>query len=144
MIAASAGVTRLVQITGEALWMPERRTADDRFAFGLTAVGLGTCLRFVERPRFDVAACASLWAGALHAVVYDLTPTQPGDHPWAAAELSPRLRVAVGPHLHVEAGSHVFVPLVRQPFTVTGEAVPVFQEPTVAFLPFVAAGAQFP
>jgi hypothetical protein len=144
MLVADVGVSRLVQITGEALWLPERRTLDNRFGFGLTALGLGTCLRFLERRRVDVAACASLWAGALHAVVYALTPTQPGDRPWAAAELSPRLRVALAPHVHVEAGAHVFVPLIRQPFGVTGEPAPVFQESVVAFLPFVAAGAQLP
>jgi hypothetical protein len=92
----------------------------------------------------DLAACGSLWGGALHAVVYRLTPTQPGDRAWAAAALSPRLRVALGPHVHVEVASHLFVPLIRQPFTVTGKSAPAFQEPSVALLSFAAFGAQLP
>jgi hypothetical protein len=144
MLAAEVRVYPRVQITGEALWMPGSQTADGRFGFGLAAFGLGACYGFLERPRVDLAACASLWAGALHAVVYTLIPTEPGDRAWAAAELGPRLRVALGPYVQLEAGSHVFVPLVRQPFTVTGERVPVFQEAPVAFLPYAAAGARFP
>jgi hypothetical protein len=144
MLAAEVRVFPRVQISGEALWMPERPTTDGRFGFGLTAFGLGVCYGFLERPRVDLAACSSLWAGALHAVVYTLIPTQPGDRAWAAAELSPRLRVALGPYVQLEAGSHVFVPLVRQPFTVTSERLPVFQETPVAFLPYAAVGARFP
>jgi hypothetical protein len=144
MLAVHEGVSNLLQITAEALWLPQQRTSDRRFAFGLAAFGAGTCVRFLERARVDLAGCGSVWVGALHAVVYEPAPTQPGDHPWAAAAVTPRLRAAVGAHLLVEVGAHLFVPLVRQPFTVTGDVAPAFQEPPVAFLPFVSLGAQMP
>jgi hypothetical protein len=143
-LAVEVGVAKAAQITGGALWMPDVRASDARFAFGLTAFALGACVALVGRPRVDLAACGAFWAGALHAVVFDLTPVDPGQHAWAAAEVSPRLRVRIAGPLHAEVGVHLMVPLVRQPFTVTGFAAPVFQQAPVALLPFAGLGAFFP
>lgn len=144
LFAAQVAVSHRAQITGEGLWMPERRTTDGRFGFGLSAFGLGGCFRVVPGSVADLGACGSLWGGALHAVVYQLMPTQPGDRAWVATALTSRLRLAFGAHVHAELGVHFFVPLLRQPFTVTGESATVFQEPPVAVLPFAAIGAQLP
>jgi hypothetical protein len=154
MLAAHLAVSRWLRFTGEALWMPEERTADGRFGFGLSAFGLGACLGLLARESVDLGACGSVWGGALHAVVYELTPTRPGDHAWAAAALSPRLRITLARHhdaktgfhflLFADAGFHLFVPLVRRPFTITGEDAPAFQESSVAILPFLGLGAKLP
>jgi hypothetical protein len=143
-LAARLAVARSVQVSGEALWMPEARASDARFAFGLSAFALGACGSLLRRERVDLAACGALWGGAVHAVVYGLTPTGPGDRAWAAAEVSARLRIRVIGRLHVEVSTPVLVPLVRQPFTVTGLADPVFQQAPVALLPTVGVGASFP
>jgi hypothetical protein len=143
-LAAHVSVARSVQITGEALWMHEVRASDARFAFGLSAFALGACVDVLRQSWADLAACGSLWAGTLHAVVYALAPTEPGERAWAAAALSPRFRIRLPAHLHAEVGTHVLVPLVRRPFTVTGIADPVFQQAPVTALPFAGFGASLP
>jgi hypothetical protein len=143
-LAAHAAITRSWAITAEALWMPEVAAADDRFAFGLSAVALGACVGVARSSSVDLAACGAIWAGALHAVVRDLPPTEPGDRAWAAASVTPRLRLRLAPRLHLELGAQVLVPLIRQPFTVTGWAEPVFQQTPIAVLPFAGLGVNFP
>ena len=136
-LAARAG------LTGEAVWLPEARTSDGRFGFGLAAFSLGACGTVVRLDAADLAACGALWIGALHAVVYDLTPAGPGDHAWAAASASPRLRVRIAPGAHLELGAHVMVPLVRRRFVVEGWSDPVFRQPPVTVLALGGLGANF-
>jgi len=143
-LAAQVGLADAVELTSEALWMPEVRTGDARFGFGLEAFALGACGEVARRARLDLAVCGALWGGALHAVVYTLTPVAPGDHPWAAASLAPRLRLRLAARLQLELGAQLLVPLVRQPFTVTGLTAPVFQESPAALFPFLGLGASFP
>ncbi len=59
-------------------------------------------------------------------------------------EAAARLRIAIASHLRAEIGLPLIVPVVRQPFTVTGFAAPVFQEAPVTVLPSVGLGATFP
>ena len=133
------------QVTGEALWLPEARTSDGHFGFGLAAFALGACVDGgADGASADLSGCASFWAGALHAVVYDLTPAAPGDWFWAAAALTPRLRVALAPRLHAELGVHLIVPVTVRPFEVAGWTSPAFQEAPVTGLPFLGLGANFP
>ncbi len=142
-LAGQVGLADSVHLTGEALWLPEVRTGDGRFGFGLSAFALGACVDVVRRARVDLAACGALWGGALHAVVYTLSPLAPGDHPWAAASLAPRLRIHLVSRLHAELGAQVLVPVVRQPFLVTSATAPVFQESPVGLFPFAGLGASF-
>jgi hypothetical protein len=144
VLSARVGLAPSVELTGEALYLPEVPAADPRFAFGLSAFALGACVRVVRRASADLGACGALWAGALHAVVSGLTPVDPGDHVWAAAAASPRLRIRLAPRLDLDLGAHLLVPLVRHPFTVTGWKDPVFQQTPVALLPFAALGTRFP
>lgn len=143
-LAGHVSLGSRVDLTAEALWMPEARTDDARFAFGLTALSLGACFVPVRADSVDLAACAALWGGALHAVVFDLEPASPGDYPWVAASAAPRLRVRLGPHVHLEAGAHLLFPITRPPFTVSGWKDPVFRQSPLAVLPFVGLGANFP
>lgn len=123
--------------------MPEARTADKRFAFGLTALSLGVC-RTLSRARvYDLGVCGAVWGGALHAVVFDLLPEAPGDYAWAAASIAPHLRIRAAPHLHLDLGVQVIVPFVRRSFQVSGWKDPVFQEAPVTLLPFGGAGIHF-
>jgi hypothetical protein len=143
-IAAYAALGRVAQLTGEALWLPEARTADGRFGFGLAAFALGACAVVADLRSADLAACGAVWAGALHAVVYDLEPARPGDYAWAAASATPRLRVRLLPRVHAELGAHLLVPLVRRPFVVSGWAEPVFRQAPVTTLLFAGVGVHFP
>jgi hypothetical protein len=143
-LAAHVAVAKSAQITAEALWMPDVRTDDGDFAFGLSALAVGACVDVARGAWADLAACGSIWGGALHAVVYHLTPTEPGSFAWAAAAASPRLRVRLAPHLHLEVGAHVLVPLVRHPFTATGRSEPVFQEAPLTAIPLAGLGTSFP
>jgi hypothetical protein len=143
-LAGHVGVARSVQISAEALWLPEMAATDPRISFGLAAGALGACVRALQRGRVDLAACASLWGGALHAVVYTLIPVDPGERPWAAAEASPLLRIRLVDHLHLDLGVHVIVPLVRPAFIIRGVKDPLFQEPVVTLAPLAGVGAHFP
>jgi hypothetical protein len=143
-LAGHVSLARAVELTGEALWMPEARTDDARFAFGLTAFSLGACVPVVRLASADFAACAAIWGGALHAVVYALEPETPGDYAWAAASAAPRLRLRLGERVHAELGAHLLVPLTRRPFVIAGVADPVFRQAPVTLLPFAGLGANFP
>ena len=143
-LAGHVSLSARVDLAAEALWMPEARTDDARFSFGLTALSLGACFVPVRADSVDLAACAAIWGGALHAVVFDLQPASPGDYPWVAASAAPRLRVRLGPHVHLEAGAHLLFPITRPPFTVSGWKDPVFRQSPVTGLPFVGLGANFP
>jgi hypothetical protein len=143
-IAGHVALSERVQLAAEALWLPEARTADKHFGFGLTAFSLGACGVIASARAVELAACGLVWAGALHAVVYDLSPTGPGDYAWAGASAAPRLRIKLSPHVHWELGVHVVVPFVRRAFSVIGWKDPVFQEPPVTAIPFGGLGVHFP
>ena len=143
-LAGQAAAARAVSVTAEALWMPEARTADGRFGFGLTAFSLGACFVPVRLAAAELAACGSVWGGALHAVVYQLAPVTAGDSGWAAAAASPRLRLRLAGPLHAEVGGHLMIPLTRHPFVLRGQVEPVFREAPVTFFPFAGIGAHFP
>lgn len=140
-LSGHLAVAGRVELTAEALWMPEVNAGDARFAFGMSALAFGACASLVRRPVADLGLCASLWGGALHAVVRDLPPTEPGDRAWAGAAATPQLRVALGARVHLELGTHILVPITRWPFTVTGWADPVFRQAPVTALPFAGVGA---
>lgn len=143
MLGGFLAVGGSFELTAEALWMPEVRTHDRHFAFGLTGLSLGACRSLARGRGFDFGACAAVWGGALHAVVYDLAPEAPGEYGWAAASLTPRLRFQVAPHVHLDLGVLVLVPFVRRRFQVEGTASPVFQQAPVTMLPFVGGGVHF-
>jgi hypothetical protein len=143
-LAGEVALSGPASLTASALWMPEARTDDGRFGFGLAAFSLGACVALTRSPVADLGACASVWAGALHAVVYDLRPATPGDYAWAAASLTPRVRFHVAGRVHAEVGAHLFVPFTRPPFEVSGWKDPVFRQSPLAALPFAALGAHFP
>ncbi len=142
-LASYVALAARVEITAEALWMPEARTADKRFAFGLTALSLGVCGTISRARVYELGVCGAVWGGALHAVVFDLAPAAPGDYAWAAASLAPHLRVRFAKHLHLDLGVQAIVPFVRRSFQVSGWIGPVFQESPVTILPFGGAGVHF-
>jgi len=130
--------------TANALFLPEKMASDHRFAFGLTALGLGACVESPRRKWLRARICPGLWAGSLHSVVYALLPTQPGQRFWAAVSLAPALRLNLVPQGFLELGGELVVPLVRETFTVLGFTDPVFQERALSVRGFAGIGLDFP
>ncbi|APR80332.1 Hypothetical protein A7982_05679 [Minicystis rosea] len=143
-LSGHVALARSVQLTAEAMWMPETRTADGRFGFGLAAFSLGACFVAVRSAAVDLSACAAVWGGALHAVVRELEPAEPGDYAWVAASAAPRLRIRLAARLFLELGTHVVVPITRRPFVVSGWMDPVFRQAPVTAAPFAGIGVSFP
>ncbi|MCC7381423.1 MAG: hypothetical protein IT384_06310 [Deltaproteobacteria bacterium] len=118
--------------TVDVRFHPELRSLDSGdFAFGLTAAGPGACARFGPLAWLETEGCASLLAGALHAVVFRPAPTAPGERLWLAAGAAVRARAHVLPALSIELGGELLVPLVRHRFFVEGRDSTVFQQGSV-------------
>ena len=142
--AAEVAALRQLRLSIGAWWLPEERTSDREFGFGLTALGLGGCLELLGKPRANLAVCGHLWAGAIHAVVYGPSPAEPGAQAWAAASMAPRARFRIVGPLLVEVGAELVVPFLRTAFVVKGRPdPPLFQQAPVAAFPFLGLGASF-
>ena len=116
-------------------YFPEVRTPapDDTFAFGLTTGHLGACLRAmrIETDGIGLAACASMELGALHAVVFEPAPKQPGDRLWLSGLLGARLLAPLYGALGIELALEMVAPITRDRFTVEGRAAPAFQQSVI-------------
>jgi hypothetical protein len=84
-----------------------------------------------------------MWAGAMHASVYDLKPTGQGDWAWFAAAVTPRLRMRLGAHATFELGGHVIAPIGHSTYTVKTWDHPAFQQSHVALVAFAGLGVRF-
>jgi hypothetical protein len=126
------------------LYLPEVRTAARDFGFGLTTAWLGGCAQAWGERSIALAACAKVLAGGIHAVVYTLEPTTPGDRPWVAASLEARIRGRIIGPCVAELGGEAFFPITRQRFRVSGQSDPVFQEATVGVAGLAGIGVSIP
>lgn len=133
-----AGGRLWVRLTG--LLVPEQRTADRRFAFGMTAGFLGACFdalrvgKPAEGPALSLAPCAHVGVGEIHSVVFSLLPTEPGTRVWVSGAAELLLRVSPfspAVPLDIELGLGFLTPFVRPRFFVIGENSTVFQQPVV-------------
>jgi hypothetical protein len=82
--------------------------------------------------------------GAIHAVVYVLEPTTPGQQLWGGLEVTPGIRVRLAGPVVAEAGAELVVPVTRQQFTVGGRPGVAFQETPVAGVAFLGFGLSIP
>lgn len=141
--SAEVGAGRL-RATAGLLWFPEARTSNEAFGFGLAAGALGGCFDAHRAPAVRLGLCAGAMGGAIHAVTYEVAPTNPGDHPWAALSLSGRLEVQpVGP-LTLHLGLEALGLLVRHRFFVIGRPGTVFEQPPVGAIASAGVGVTFP
>ncbi len=141
-LSTDVPLTRFVHGTAGAEYLPERRTSDGAFAFGMTAAWLGACVRPLDSSSASLSFCATGQAGGIHAVVFSLTPTRPGDQVWAGASVGGVLRVRLVGPLETEIGGEAVVPLTRYPFAVKGGST-VFQQDPVAGVAYAGAGMSF-
>jgi hypothetical protein len=127
-----------------ALFLPEVRTAGADLAFGLTAAWAGACADGWSGRWGAASLCATAMLGAIHAVVFVLEPTTPGEQLWAGVAATPRIRVRLAGPVVFEAGGDLVVPVTRQQFTVGGRPGVAFQEPPVAGAGFLGLGWSIP
>ena len=125
-------------------YFPESSTGGGSYAFGLTAGTLGALYAWPVADGFEVSLIGELELGAIHAVVHEIEPVEPGDRPWVAAAAGPRLLVTALSPLRVELGGSLVVPFVRPIFEVRGLAEPVFQTSPVAGFGYLGVGLGTP
>jgi hypothetical protein len=143
-VTADFNLLPRLHLLATGLFLPEEPTTGGGFAFGISAFGAGGCFDLVESASFQLAPCASLLAGEIHAVVYSLQPLPPGGRIWGAGQGAARARLQVFSSLFLEADIGLFVPLVRYAFSVVGQNTPVFQETVVVPTAELAMGLSFP
>ena len=137
-LATEVPVREALSVTVGARYFPEERTADGAFAFGLSAASLGACVepptgtRFALPPPLSAAFCGSVAAGAIHSVVWKLTPLTPGDEPWVGASLAARIRVHLIAPLSLYAAGELVIPLTRDVFAIRSASGGVFQQSPLA------------
>jgi hypothetical protein len=123
---------------------PEQETKllGARFAFGLTAVALGACVVPVQAAPVGLEVCGGGWIGSVHAVVFELQPTAPGDRLWSAASASARLFVPIGP-TRISLGVLGMTPFTRHRFVASGQDQTIFQQTTVTGSAELGLGLRF-
>lgn len=126
------------------LYFPEVSTSDELYSFGLTAASLGAVVAWPVGGGFEFSALGELELGTIHAVVFDTEPVDPGDRPWFAGALGPRVAFAGLAPLRLELGANLVVPFVRPEFEVRGIAGPVFQSSAVGGVFYFGLGVGAP
>jgi hypothetical protein len=91
-LAAEGRLAPRFTLAGAVEVFPETRTADGAFGFGQSDALVAGCALPVASPHFELALCADARGGVIHAVVYTLEPTTPGDRPWLAVGGSGEVR----------------------------------------------------
>ena len=125
-------------------YFPERDTSDGRYGFGLTTGTAGAVVVWPLAPGFELSALAELEIGAIHAVVREREPVEPGDQPWFAASAGPRVALSKLAPFRVELGVSLIVPMIRPAFDERGVSEPVFQSAPVAGLGYLGVGLGTP
>jgi hypothetical protein len=108
---------------------PEIRDGD--YAFGLSAGTVGGCAGALLGQRIRVEGCGRVLMGGIHAVVYRLEPTEPGQRIWVAAGLGTNVHVQVIGPFGIEGSVFGLGSLVRPRFFVSGTNATVFEVPAL-------------
>lgn len=107
----------------------ELQSADAHVGFGVSAAFASGCL-WARTHDPQVWSCIGARAGALHSVVYDPRPEQPGDHFWWAASSELGLRQHLFGRAFLEAGAAAVFPFVRHRFRVEASGGAASPAPT--------------
>jgi hypothetical protein len=108
------------------VFVPESRTTDDSFGFGITA-GIAGASWVWDFGIASVVPSLKVVLGALHAVVYERVPVEPGDQLWAAVAADVALRISLIHWLFLELSVSATVPITQLSFEIEGRAEPVFE-----------------
>jgi hypothetical protein len=128
------------------LFVPETRTDDRNFAFGLTVGWLGACFDAVHRDVVSLGVCAAGLGGRMHPVVYSPDAVDPGERTLWAATGGLRLALRLSARVEGQIGGDGVLPLNRRQFTVEGRAPGMdvaWSQPAAAALFWAALGVRF-
>jgi hypothetical protein len=144
VLSADVGLNQTFDLTAALLYLPEQETRklDARFAFGLTTLSLGGCAQALGRKRLGLQLCATGLLGSIHAVVYDLEPTAPGDRVWVAAAAEARLHATIG-RARISLGALGTLPFTRHRFKAMGQNDTIFRQNVVAIGGLLGLGVGF-
>jgi hypothetical protein len=137
-------VWRLALATGIAFF-PEREltTLGGRFGFGLTTTALGLCVDAFPPATLGLDLCAQAELGSIHAVVYQLQPTGPGDRLWGAAAASGNFYLRPWRNMRISLGFGASLPIAAYRFSVRGRTQPAFAQAALAGSALVGIGVGF-
>ena len=91
-----------------------------------------------------VGLCGDVAAGVIHAVVFDLEPTRPGDRPWMGVSTTAKASLRLFGPVTAEMGGGAIAPVLRQRFLVEGRTAAVFEEATLGGIGLLGLGASIP
>lgn len=125
-------------------WHPQRTAEDERFDFGLVAANVGVCYEVLTFSRFELAPCLDVLAGAVHSVVAELSPVEPGEELFVAGRAGLRSSVRLWGPLRVGVRASALVPFTAYDFVVTCIENPVFSMGSVVADGEVFLAMRFP
>jgi hypothetical protein len=145
-IGVEVPVAGWLRATGGMRYLPEQEqhTSVGQFGFGMTSGWLGPCVRPRQDAVWGVSLCARAEVGAIHSVVYSLTPVLPGEKPWAGASVGGGIGARVVGPLRLTLHADMVVPITREPFVVQGQSVAAFQQAAATAVVGIGAGMSFP
>jgi hypothetical protein len=128
-----------------ATWLSAVRTDSGRFAFGLVAARAGLCGESAS-TRLSVGLCARALMGVVNGIVYEVSPSRPGERAWLAASAGPQVRVHLAGPLVLSGGGGVMLNLLRYEFVnaVGGRDFVIFEQPIVGVEAHLGLGLAFP
>src|SRR5664280_1069595 len=120
---------RVVQITLGISYFPEasRNSQFSQFSFGLTTFDAGFCGNAVNSRWFIAGVCGEVHVGAMHSVVNQGQPVYPGDRPYAALSLGPKIGWRAWAPFYVEGGLSTRASFWRPEFQQNSGAETVFE-----------------
>jgi hypothetical protein len=126
------------------LYLPETLADDPRFGFGLTTAAGGACGLMHPAGALELGLCGEIQVGAIHAVVRDADPIDPGDELWVAMALGSRLRIDVSLPVVFDVGVAAVVPVLERSFQLRGAEEPAFEPASVGGIGFIGVGMRTP
>jgi hypothetical protein len=148
---SSLGTSLSVTLRGDlvganfgAIFYPESelQSSDAHLGFGVSAAFASGCLWARTRDP-QVWSCIGARVGALHSVVYNPRPEQPGDHFWWAASSELGVRQHLFSRVFLEAGAAAVFPLLRHRFQVDASSSPVYEQGPAVVEGFLGLGLRF-
>jgi hypothetical protein len=144
VLGAQLPIVQWLSTAFDLRFFPEQETSAEgaRYAFGLSAAALGLCIEALQQPALGLSLCGLGQLGAIHAVVYDLQPTAPGDRLWAAASAKLQLHVPIG-RVRLALAGLLTAPFTRHAFKASGRDDTIFRQPAIAFGGELGVGLRF-